>query len=379
MRQIKKSISGIISAFLAAVLIFCGCGCNAFAADSGLADELGVDRAGDGLSYDAADFLAENNITPDSTEGIMELSPGTVISYMWEKLKNSAAAPMKLAGMIFAVVILAGAAYAAADAVRTEGGMKICRTVTVLTAVTVIAPQMEKCINSVTVTLSAGGDFMLGFVPVFAGVCAASGNMGASAAYSGILLAAAEFAVRAAEKLIMPAVSVCMAMHIIDAVNPDFSLSALTGLIKKWCSLLMGFMMTVFTGLLSLQSLVGAAADTLGIKAAKFMVSNFVPVVGGAVAEAYSTMRSGLSMLKGAAGAFGIIALLVVLLPPILETFCMYLVMTAGQAAAELFGQKELAGLFAGAASVLSITAAVIACFGVLFTVSTLIMMAVSV
>ncbi|MCM1577873.1 MAG: stage III sporulation protein AE [Ruminococcus sp.] len=346
--------------------------------ESDLAVQLEADRAGDGLSYEAADFLSENNITPDSTEGIMKLSPKTVIAYMWEKLKNSAAAPLKLMGTVLAVVILAGTSYAAADTVSTPGGLKICRTVTVLAAVTVITPKMEGCINSVIITLSSGGDFMLSYVPVFAGICAASGNAGASAAYSGILLAAAEFAVRAAEKIIMPAASVCMAMHIIDAIDPIFSLSSLAGLIKKWCSLLMGFMMTVFTGLLSLQSLVGTAADTVGIKAAKFMVSNFVPVVGGAVAEAYSTMRSGLGMLKGAAGAFGIIALLTVLLPPVLETFCMYLVMSVGQAAAELFGQRELAGLFGGAASVLSITAAVIACFGVLFIVSTLIMMAIS-
>ncbi|MDE6592385.1 MAG: stage III sporulation protein AE [Oscillospiraceae bacterium] len=376
--KMKRMVKYIFPLFAALGMIFLS-GAQVYGAENDLAAEFGADRAGDGLSYEAADFLAENNITPDSTEGVMALSPKTVIAYMWEKLKNSAVAPLKLAGMVFAIVIMSGASYAAADAVNTPGGLKICRTVTVLTAVTIVIPKMESCINSVTTTLSSGGDFMLSYVPVFAGICAASGNVGASAAYSGILLAAAEFAVRAAEKIIMPAASICMAMHIIDAVNPDFSLSSLTGLIKKWCSLLMGFMMTIFTGLLSLQSLVGTAADTVGIKAAKFMVSNFVPVVGGAVAEAYSTMRSGLGMLKGAAGAFGIIALLTVLLPPVLETFCMYLVMTAGQAAAELFGQSELAGFFGGAASVLSITAAVIACFGVLFIVSTLIMMAVGV
>lgn len=53
-------------------------------------------------------------------------------------------------------------------------------------------------------------------------------------------------------------------------------------------------MMTVFTGLLSIQSIVGTSADTLGVKAAKFVVSNFVPIVGSAVADAYTTMRSGL-------------------------------------------------------------------------------------
>lgn len=351
-------------------------GTDVFAVSEGLAEEFDVESAGDGLSYDAADFLRENNISPEDPAGVMELTPGTVMKYMWEKLKNSAAAPLKLAGMIFAAVILSAAANAAGDIAKTGYGMKLCRTVTVLTAAAIVIPKIEGCLASVSSTLSGGGDFMLSFVPVFAGICAASGNMGASAAYSAVILAAAEFAVRLSEKVIMPAVSICMAMHIIDGINPEFSLAAVTEVIKKWCSLLMGFMMTVFTGLLSLQSLVGTAADTVGAKAAKFVVSNFVPVVGGAVADAYSTMRSGLGMLKGAAGAFGVIALLTVLLPPVIETVCMYLAMTAGQAAAEIFGLKELSGFLQGAASVLSLTAAVIACFGVLFTLSTLIMMA---
>ncbi|MGN1105939.1 MAG: stage III sporulation protein AE, partial [Huintestinicola sp.] len=153
-------------------------------------------------------------------------------------------------------------------------------------------------------------------------------------------------------------------------------LSSVTGLMKKITTLFLGFGMTVFTGLLSIQSIVGASADTLGVKAAKFVVSNFVPVVGSAVADAYSTMRSGLGLLRGAAGAFGIIALCVTLLPPVLETLCLYLAMTAGEAAAEMFGVKELGTFFKGAASVLSLTAAVLACFGVMFVISTVILMA---
>ncbi|MBQ5332368.1 MAG: hypothetical protein J6K92_03795, partial [Oscillospiraceae bacterium] len=170
--------------------------------------------------------------------------------------------------------------------------------------------------------------------------------------------------------------SLCMAMNIIDAVNPSFSLSSVTGLMKKLTALLMGFGMTIFTGLLSIQSIVGASADTLGVKAAKFVVSNFVPVVGSAVADAYSTMRSGLGLLRGAAGAFGIIAVCITLLPPILETACLYLAMTAGEAAAEMFGIKELGTFFRGAASVLSLCLAVLACFGVMFVISTVILMA---
>lgn len=342
---------------------------------SELAEDYNVSSAADGLDYGAAEFLAENGITPDNADGITDLTPQTVIAYMWEKLKHSAVGPLRIFGVMISVIILSAAGGAAADAV-SGGSEKIYRIVTVLIAVSVIIPPLEKCFLSAADTLEKGGDFMLCYVPVFAGICTAAGNVTAAVSYNMIVLLLAEAAVRLVSELIMPVISVCMAMNIIDAINPSFSLSSLTGLLKKWTTLFLGFVMTIFSGLLSIQSIVGVSADTIGIKAAKFLVSNFVPVVGGAVADAYTTMRSGLGLLRGAAGAFGIIALAVMLLPPIIEIGCMYFAMTAGEAIAEMFGAKELGVLFRGAASALSLVSAVLACFGVMFIIATIILMA---
>ncbi len=341
-----------------------------------LAEEYGINEISEALPYDAESFLRDKGISPDDPDSITKLTPKTVISYMWEKLKYSAAAPVRLFGIVLSVIILGAASGAAADSLGNKGSIGLYRTITVMIAIILTVPSMESCIKNAAQTLKCGSEFMLCYVPVFAGISAAAGNAASSLSYNAIVLLIAEVSVNIASDMLMPVISVCMAMNIIDAVNPTFSLSSVTGLMKKMTTLLLGFGMTVFTGLLSIQSIVGASADTLGVKAAKFVVSNFVPVVGSAVADAYSTMRSGLGLLRGAAGAFGIIALCVTLLPPVLETLCLYLAMTAGEAAAEMFGVKELGTFFKGAASVLSLTAAVLACFGVMFVISTVILMA---
>ena len=341
-----------------------------------LAEEYGINEISEALPYDAESFLRDKGISPDDPDSITKLTPKTVISYMWEKLKYSAAAPVRLFGIVLSVIILGAASGAAADSLGNKGSIGLYRTITVMIAIILTVPSMESCIKNAAQTLKSGSEFMLCYVPVFAGISAAAGNAASSLSYNAIVLLIAEVSVNIASDMLMPVISVCMAMNIIDAVNPTFSLSSVTGLMKKMTTLLLGFGMTVFTGLLSIQSIVGASADTLGVKAAKFVVSNFVPVVGSAVADAYSTMRSGLGLLRGAAGAFGIIALCVTLLPPVLETLCLYLAMTAGEAAAEMFGVKELGTFFKGAASVLSLTAAILACFGVMFVISTVILMA---
>lgn len=343
---------------------------------SELGEAYGVKDVYNGLDYSAADFLEENGITPDNAEGITSLSPSVVISYMFEKLRHSSAAPLKLFGIILSVIILAAAGGAAADISGNKSGEKVYRIISVLAVSSVVIPPLEQCFDNAFVTIQQGGEFMLCYVPVFAGICTASGSMTSSASYSAVMLMTAQAAVKLVSELVMPVISLCLAMSIIDAINPTFSLSAITELFRKWLSIILGFIMTIFTGMLSMQSVVGAAADTLGIKAAKFMASNLIPVVGSAVAEAYSTMRSGLGLLRGAAGAFGIIALAVTLLPPVLEAACLYLVMTAAGAASEMFGASELSCLFRGAASALSLILAVLSCFCVMFVISTIILMA---
>lgn len=371
----KKLILAIITAALAVLL--CSFSVSAEEISLGdLAEEYGIKEISEALTYDAESFLRDKGISPDDPDSITKLTPKTVISYMWEKLKYSAAAPVRLFGIVLSVIILGAASGAEADSIGNKGSTGLYRTITVMTAIILTVPSMESCIKNAAATLKSGSEFMLCYVPVFAGISAAAGNAASSLSYNAIVLLIAEAAVKIASDMLMPVISVCMAMNIIDAVNPTFSLSSVTGLMKKMTTLLLGFGMTVFTGLLSIQSIVGASADTLGVKAAKFVVSNFVPVVGSAVADAYSTMRSGLGLLRGAAGAFGIIALCVTLLPPVLETLCLYLAMTAGEAAAEMFGVKELGTFFKGAASVMSLTAAILACFGVMFVISTVILMA---
>ena len=371
----KKLLLAIITAVLTLMLFPFSVSAEELSIEE-LAEEYGISDISEALPYDAENFLRDKGISPDDPDSITKLTPKTVISYMWEKLKYSAAAPVRLFGIVLSVIILGAASGAAADSLGNKGSIGLYRTITVMIAIILTVPSMETCIKNAAQTLKSGSEFMLCYVPVFAGISAAAGNAASSLSYNAIVLLIAEISVNIASDMLMPVISVCMAMNIIDAVNPTFSLSSVTGLMKKMTTLLLGFGMTVFTGLLSIQSIVGASADTLGVKAAKFVVSNFVPVVGSAVADAYSTMRSGLGLLRGAAGAFGIIALCVTLLPPVLETLCLYLAITAGEAAAEMFGVKELGTFFKGTASVLSLTAAVLACFGVMFVISTVILMA---
>ena len=62
-----------------------------------------------------------------------------------------------------------------------------------------------------------------------------------------------------------------------------------------------------------------SAVDSTGARAARFMVSSFVPVVGGALGEALGTITGCVKMIKSGVTAFGLLAEGALFLPVLLE------------------------------------------------------------
>ena len=184
-----------------------------------------------------------------------------------------------------------------------------------------------------------------------------------------------DIALEIAVKLLFPFLTMNLAMSLIDAVNPAVSLEGIIKLIQKITVWILGFLMALFLGFLSVQSVVSTAADRVGTKAAKYAISGFVPFVGGAVSDAYSAVLGSMNLLKSTAGMIGVLAVLALLLPVLTELFLYKALVSIASAAAELFAADRLTRLFRNLESVLSAGFSVAVSFSVMFIISTGIMM----
>lgn len=146
---------------------------------------------------------------------------------------------------------------------------------------------------------------------------------------------------------------------------------------RKCTTWILGLLMTVFLGVLSMQNWLGSSVDTAASKTTKYVIANFVPVVGSAVSDAYTTVRSSLQMLRSTTGVVGMVSLCVLFLPPLVQLLLYRGVVAIGAAAAELFGTRSLLRLLRGTQQALAIAFALLVCFGVMFVVSTAIAMTI--
>jgi stage III sporulation protein AE len=168
-----------------------------------------------------------------------------------------------------------------------------------------------------------------------------------------------------------------MGLSVTGAIHPELNISRLAELIKKVSVWGLSLLMTVFMSILSAQTFVRNAADSVLIRTAKFAVSSGVPIVGGTISDAVNTVSASLSLLHSGIGTYGIIAVLVMILPPLITVALYRLALSVAEAFSSVFGIKELSELFKAAGWVMSIIMAVIVCFLLLNTISAVIMLAI--
>lgn len=328
----------------------------------------------DAVPPEAAELLEDSEITPDNN-GAASLTFGGVVNYLVGVLTERAVKPLRLLVSLTGIVLLSAIARSAAD---TAGGMGgVFATVGVLAGAGMTTAAVADCLTEVTALLGAASAFMLVFIPTFAGILAVMGRAAAASAVNTVTLAAAQLFSQLAVNFLVPLCGAVMGLSITGAVHPELRINALGEFIKKVVMWVLTALMTVFISILSLQTFVTNAADGVLIRTAKFAVSSAVPVVGGTIADAVSTVSASLSLLHSGVGTYGMIAAAVIILPMLITVACYKAALCCAEAVSDIFGIRELSALFKSCGSVMSVIIAVIFCFLMMNTVSAAIMLAI--
>ncbi len=332
------------------------------------AEDFGTGSVVDALPEETYSALEEQGITPDNS-GALGLNFWGVISGIWELVRSRAGSPTKLFCSLFGVVLLC----AAAENFSETGGLKeVFPAVGVLCGAGIAAFAISGVLSETLTALGTAANFTAVFVPVFTGICAAMGYVSSAAAVNSVTLAATQVFSQLAVNFLAPMCGTILGVSVTGAVHPALKLEKIGDVIKKIVTWGLALLMTVFMALLSAQTLVTAASDNAAIKAAKFMVSQGVPIVGGTISDAVNMLGGGISTLKGSVGSYGMIAGAAVLLPALVTVTLYRIALFLAQSSAEIFGLKELAALFKSCCSVMSIVFAVTVCFGVMTALAAL-------
>lgn len=323
----------------------------------------------------AGEQLEDKGISFENPKSILSLTPSEIWEIIKETAESKINAPLKLLVSVMLVIMLTSVVNGMGGTIKNKEISGIFEIICILSAVGIIFVPVCECIDTVSVALSEGSEFMLGFVPVFSGLAAAGGQVTSATVYSGAILGFSEVAITVAENFFIPLLSMCVSTAIVDACCDSVNLSGIINGVKKLAVWGVGLVMTIFTGLLSIQSAIGNSADSVAAKTAKYVLSNSIPLVGSAASDAYSSVKGSIILLKNGVGGIGIAALAVMLLPSLIHTISYKLCFSVLGGISEVFATKKLVQLFKNINSILSVIFGILVCFVIMFVISTGIVM----
>jgi len=179
-------------------------------------------------------------------------------------------------------------------------------------------------------------------LPILLTLLTALGGNASTAFFHPVVVAASGSMVFLAREVILRLVMCTCAVTAVNHLSDRVHLSRMAQLLRSAVCWLLGVSFTVFLGAMSLQGVCSASIDGVAIRAAKYAVDNFVPIVGGMFSDTMETIVGCTLIVKNALGVTCALVLLGTALSPLVRTAAVVFVMKLSAALLEPIAQPEV-------------------------------------
>ncbi len=247
-------------------------------------------------------------------------------------------------------------------------------TVATVTGVTVCGMAVTY-VNTSIGFISRISSVMMAMTPVMNAILLTSGELTSAGVNSAGLMLYVTVTEKVTEIVLVPLAGILLSLCSVTGVFRGVNISSLVSGIRKVVMTLMGFSLLIYSFVMGIQSSLARSADSLSMKTARFAIGTYVPIVGGALSDALSTISAGLTVIKRFTGSVGIVIILLTVLPTVVSLFIGRLSLLVCKSVAEVVECDGAAGIIGDAESVLSLFLAFSVLTGIFFIFATVLFM----
>lgn len=322
------------------------------------------------VRVEATDFAAPE--VPDSGAGFMPDETETFAEGIWFVIKsaiNTLSPSIKQAsGLCMAVIGIALLTSIVQN--LTSRAQKLADLVTAVGIGVLLLQPASTLINLGTSTVEEISEYGKVLIPVMTSAMAAQGGVSASTAlYSGTILFSS-ILTNAVVNLVIPLIYVFLCLCIANSALGEDLLKKLRDLIKWLITWSLKIVLYIFTGYISITGVVSGSADASMVRATKLAISGSVPVVGNILSDASETILVSVSVLKNAAGVYGILAIVSTWIGPFLKIGVQYLLLKLTAAVCGVFASKRISNLVQDFSAAMGFVIAAVSTISLLLMIS---------
>ena len=339
----------------------------------------GADALIDELPVETRQLLKSIGVTSPSWQELNSLSFSDILSSIMNTVQEQSITPLNCVVKIIGVILLVALINSVKSTIASSSLTSVLDSVSVLSVSIILIQPISSTIEYSSMVIKLSSDFMLIFTPVMVAIMLTMGQSLQGAGSYSMVMGAGTAVSQISANILQPLLNTFLGMSVVSGISQRVKLGGFCELVNKMVKWVLTFVMSIFTTILTMQSVISASADSTGTRATRFAISSFVPLVGGALSEAYQTVRSCMGMLKSGVGVFAILATSIIYLPAIISCILWLVAINIATALAEVFDMKQIITLLKSVAVVINTLIAILLCCMIIFIISSAVMLMVGV
>ena len=220
---------------------------------------------------------------------------------------------------ILVIVVIHGILKSITDELENNNISQIIYFVQYILIVTLIMSNFTEMIKLVKETAEDLVGFINVLLPLLLTLMLYTGSITTSTILEPIILFAINLISNAIKNLLIPVVFIIVVFSIISKISEKVQIEKLSKFLRTGVVWVLGIVLTLFVGVVSLEGTLSSSVDGITAKTAKAAVSSVIPVVGKVLGDVVDSVLGCGVILKNAVGLVGVIVIIGICIIPIIK------------------------------------------------------------
>ena len=155
------------------------------------------------------------------------------------------------------------------------------------------------------------------------------------------------------EKVLYPIFIIVFLFTIINSLTDTVKLEKFTGFLTSSFKWIIGGVFTLFTAFISIQGISAGKYDSVSIKATKFAVKSYIPIIGGYISEGMDFLVLGSVLIKNSIGLVGVFIVFATIISPIISMVIIKLLFQLCAGILEMTGNNKMSSFLSNCSKIM--------------------------
>lgn len=141
--------------------------------------------------------------------------------------------------------------------------------------------------------------------------------------------------------IIIPLITTSFVFNVISSISDSVKLNKFSKLLTKISLYILGILLAIVLGVLSLESSIGTSMDSVTVKTTQAAVSGAVPIVGKFLSDSLEIIMGSAEVVGKVSGVIGILCITLISFTPIIKLILIYIIFQILTAISETINTDE--------------------------------------